>query len=69
MKTTEKVDVWSPVRDDKVKTTLGDSPIWKQAYHKDEVTPEIREKHNNWFVYTFVFDGLKVRQLSNFKVV
>ena len=69
MKTTTKVDVWSPVRDDKAKTNLGDSPIWKNAYHKEEVTPEVRAKHNSWFVYTFIFDGLKVQQLANFKTV
>jgi hypothetical protein len=64
-----KVEVWSPIRDDKVKTNLGDSPIWKQAYYKDEVTPEERARYNNWYIYGFIFDGLKVKQSTKFTTV
>jgi hypothetical protein len=61
--------VLSPVKDTEMSKNLGTSPVWKSAYHKEEVTDEVRKKHNHWYEYQVKFDGLKPVQLTNFKVL
>lgn len=56
--------VVSPVKDVDFKTNLGGSPVWKNCYHADEVTDDIRKKHAKWFEYHVKFDGLKPVQLT-----
>ena len=55
----EKVDVYSPVEDKKIKTTLGDSPIWKKASTEEEYKENTR-RYPVWFKYTFMMDGTKI---------
>lgn len=61
--------VLSPVKDEKIKVTLGDSPIWKNAFKPEEVTDLERMKYHQWYTYTFKFDGLKVSQCTKFKTL
>jgi hypothetical protein len=50
--------VVSPVKDENFKAHLNDSPVWKNCYHADEVTTEIRNKYPKWFEYSIKFEGL-----------
>ena len=52
------IKVYSPIEDKNIRTNLNDSPIWKIAYHKDEVE-SARKGHNQMFEYSIKFDGLK----------
>jgi hypothetical protein len=61
--------VLSPVKDSDMSKNLGASPVWKSAYHVDEVTDEVRKKFPHWFEYHLKFEGLKPIQLTNFKVL
>jgi hypothetical protein len=62
----ETVKVLSPVQDKKIREDLNGSPIWKQAYHIDELT--VAEKnHAELYEYSFKFEGLKVVQLTGVK--
>ena len=54
--------VVSPVKDDF--KNLKDSPVWKNCYHVEEITPEILNKHIKWYEYHIKFDGLKPFQLT-----
>lgn len=58
--------IYSPVRDDKMNSHIKESDVWKQAYHLEEITEEIRAKHPRWFKYTIKFDGLKPIQVTKF---
>jgi hypothetical protein len=62
----ENVSVYSPVDDKDIRTNLNGSPIWKQAYHEEEL-PEANKKHNTMFQYEIKFDGLKPVQVTNVK--
>jgi len=53
------VDVYSPVEDKKIKTTLGSSPIWKKASTEEEYLDNIN-RYPVWYKYTFKFDGTKI---------
>jgi hypothetical protein len=64
--TLEPVKVYSPVEDKEVRTNLGKSPIWKQAYHETELAIA-RRLHATLFEYSFKFEGLKVAQFTGFK--
>ena len=61
--------VLSPVKDDKIKSNLNGSPIWKKAYKPEEVTEEVRAKHSAWFEYTIKFEGTKPMQVTKVKAV
>lgn len=61
--------VVSPVRDDKMNSHIKESEVWKNAYHTDEVTEEIRMKHNSWFEYTVRFEGLTAIQMTKFREI
>jgi len=61
--------VLSPVKDTDMSKNLGTSPVWKSAYHKEEVTDEVRAKFPHWFEYQIKFEGLRPFQLTNFKVL
>lgn len=62
----EIIKVYSPIDDKEVRTNLNNSPIWKQAYHADEL-PAVRKKHANMYEYSIKFDGLKPIQVTNIK--
>ena len=57
-------EVWSPIEDRNIQKNLEESPIWKTCYRADEITTEIRSKHERWHVYFVKFDGLKPVQLT-----
>lgn len=38
--------------------------FWKDCYHEDEVTPEMRKSGKQWFKYQVKFDGLKPTQIT-----
>lgn len=63
----ENVKVYSPVEDKEIRNNLNDSPIWKQAYHADELSEDVRKKHPKMFEYTIKFDGLRPVQVTNVK--
>jgi hypothetical protein len=55
--------VISPIKDDKIKSNLLNSPIWKECYHEDEELPQDKEL----YCYTIRFDGLTPIQLTKLK--
>ena len=59
--------VYSVVDDrDNIRKNLNDSPIWKNCYHTDDLTQEI--KNNPKLIeYSIRFDGLKPVQVTNIK--
>lgn len=61
----EKVSVYSPVEDKKIKTNINESPIWAKgkAYTQEEYL-ENPKRFPSWFKYTFYFDGLKPVQVT-----
>lgn len=61
------VIVLSPVEDRSKE--IANSPIWKNAWHTEEVTEEIRRKFKKWFEYTVKFDGLKPVQVTKVREV
>ena len=60
--------VYSPVNDVDIKKHLNESPIWKSAFKKEELTQDILKKHNIMYEYSIKFDGLKPAQLTGVKV-
>jgi hypothetical protein len=61
--------VLSPVKDEKMNSNINDSPVWKKAYKPEEVTEEIRNKHNHWYKYQIKFDGLRAIQVTKFEEI
>ena len=61
--------VLSPVKDDSFKSNLNDSPVWKNCYHVNEVTNEIRDKYPKWYEYHIKFEGLKPLHLTKVKEI
>jgi len=59
--------VLSPIKDEKINSNINNSPIWKKAFKPEEVTEEVRHKHNKWFQYYVKFDGLIPIQVTKFK--
>ena len=59
----ENVKVYSPVDDKEIRKNLNGSPIWKQAYHEDEL-PEAMKKNSQMFEYVIKFDGLKCMMVN-----
>jgi hypothetical protein len=64
--TLEPVKVFSPVEDKDIRTTLGNSVIWKQAYTESELK-EAQKKHAEIYEYNFKFEGLRVAQFTGMK--
>lgn len=62
----ETIKVYSPVQDKAIQKNLNDSPIWKQAFHADELE-EARKKHPEMYEYTIKFDGVKPIQVTGTK--
>jgi hypothetical protein len=54
----EAIKVYSPVEDKEIRKNLNVSPIWKQAYHEEELL-SADKKHSTMFEYIIKFDGLK----------
>jgi len=61
--------VYSPVLDEKFNSHLDNSEVWKKAYHLEELTDEVRNKHAHWYKYSIKFEGLKPIQLTKFERV
>lgn len=40
------------------------APFWKECYHENEVTSEMRETGKQWYKYSVKFDGLKPIQIT-----
>ncbi len=38
--------------------------FWKDCYHEDEVTPEMRTTGKQWFRYQVKFDGTRPIQIT-----
>jgi len=55
----EVVKVYSPIEDKDIRNNLNGSPIWKKAYHEDEL-PMAKVKYPVMYEYLIKFDGLKV---------
>jgi hypothetical protein len=60
-------DVWSPVRDDNFSKNLNDSPVWKNCYHEEEVTHEVKATSPKWYVYSVKFEGVKPIMVTKVK--
>jgi len=60
------VKVYSPVEDKAIRENLNDSPIWKKAYHAEDL-PRIQATNRVVFEYSIKFDGTKPIQLTNVK--
>ena len=65
-KTKDEV-VYSPVEDNS--KDINKSSIWKNAWHRDEITPEAIRRYPNWWEYHVRFDGLKPIQLLKMQKV
>lgn len=66
----ETVKVYSPIEDMDIRNTLGDSPIWKHAYHNDEYKDAMTKKnYKDMFEYSFKFAGTKIVQLTGVKKI
>lgn len=62
----ETIKVLSPVQDKKIRENLNESPIWKKAYHEDEI--KIAEKENSeLYEYSIKFEGLTPVQVTGVK--
>ena len=59
----EIVKVYSPVEDKDIRNNLNGSPIWKKAYHADELDAA-KQKHKILYEYVIKFDGLKPIMLN-----
>jgi len=61
--------VLSPILDKHMNSNLNSSLVWKSAFKPEEVTEDIRRKHNSWYEYTIKFDGLKPIQCTKYREV
>ena len=59
--------VLSPVKDEKMNSDIMNSPVWKKAYKPEEVTEEVRTKHNAWYSYTVRFENTTPVHCTKFK--
>jgi hypothetical protein len=64
----EIVKVYSPVNDKEIRNNLNGSPIWKQAYHADELGAA-KIKHAVLYEYSIKFNGLQPIQVTGVKEV
>lgn len=64
----ENIHVYSPIEDKKIRTDFINSPIWKKAYTQEEYLENLN-KYSSWFKYSFKFDGLLVKQVTNVKKI
>jgi len=69
-KALNKVTVYSPVEDKKIKTNIDTSPIWAKgkAYNEEEFMQNPK-RYPFWWKYSFYFDGLKPVQVTNVKKI
>jgi hypothetical protein len=49
--------IWSPNKH--IGKDLKNSPLWKGCYSVEEMTPELKQTKNRWYIYHIKFDGLK----------
>ena len=60
--------VWSPIKDSTRKDMVN-SPIWKNCFKEEEMTPDIKVNSQVWYVYQVKFDGLTPIQCTKFKEI
>jgi hypothetical protein len=61
----EDVKVYSPIEDKEIRNNLNGSPIWKNAWHHDEL-PTLNPTQT-LFEYSLKFSGLKPIQVAGVK--
>jgi len=61
--------IYSPIKDEKMNSHLNDSEVWKNAYHPEEVTKEVKKKYPQWYMYKVKFDGVKPIQMTKFQKI
>lgn len=64
----EIIKVYSPIDDKNIHQNLNDSPIWKSAYHQDELS-DAKLKHPSLHEYSIKFEGLKPVFVTNVKKI
>jgi hypothetical protein len=64
----EDVKVYSPIEDKAIRENLNGSPIWKKAYHAEDL-PRITTGNAVVFEYSIKFEGLKPVQVTNVKKI
>jgi hypothetical protein len=62
----EDVKVYSPVEDKGIRENLNGSPIWKKAYHKEDL-PRVQAANAVVFEYSIKFNGLTPVQVTDVK--
>jgi len=54
----------SPILDSNIQDHIGSSPVWNNAFKKDEITLELYRKYPSWYAYSIKFNGLTPVQLT-----
>lgn len=60
-------EVYSPILDIDIKKNLVNSPIWKKAYTKDEITNVVKTQYPKFYQYSIKFKGLTPVQVNKVK--
>ena len=68
MKKLQTEQVCSKTHDKKVKHNLGDSPIWDECKHLDELTDE-EKVSGEWYCYDIKFEGTTPVQVMNINLI
>ena len=58
--------VVSHIKDPHFQNHFNDTEIWKNSYHLEDFTPEIRATKSVWYSYTVKFDGTRPMQVTKF---
>lgn len=64
----ENINVYSPIEDRKIRTSLTDSPMWNKAKTEEEYM-ENPKRYPIWYKYTFKFDGTKIVMFTKVKKI
>lgn len=59
-----KEEIYSPIEDLEMSKNLGDSPVWKLCFRKEELNTVDAQKHREMWKYSVKFDGLIPVQLT-----
>lgn len=58
--------VISHIKDPHFQDHFDDTEIWKNSYHPEDFTDEVRKTKSAWYEYTVKFDGLKPIMVTKF---
>ena len=64
----ETVKVYSPVNDENIQKNLEGSPIWKKAWHIDDLA-EALKVNSDLYEYSIKFEGLEAVQFTGSKKI